>query len=285
MDNTFALETPEQIEFEYEVAGIGSRFMAALVDHLILAIIQFGFYLAVAFIDGLFGGGALFYENLLIALLLFISFLLFWGYFVLFEVAWNGQSPGKRLARLRVIQTTGYPQTGAASAIRNLVRIADFLPFSYGLGIIVMFFNARAMRLGDFAAGTMVVKEREPLSLDQLATRTAPPPTPDLLAPPLPNLARLREEEVSLAREALRRHSEGAPDHLLARLATTLAARLGVEPAAQGIEPARFLAMVVAQRDPAARATIVAPPPVPVNHLAQPAISSAGAREGEELPG
>ncbi|MBC7287208.1 MAG: RDD family protein, partial [Armatimonadetes bacterium] len=92
----------------------------------------------------------------------------FLGYFIIFEMLWNGQSPGKRAARIRVIRDDGTPITFVESAIRNLLRIVDFLPFYYGVGLLSILLSRRNKRLGDFAAGTVVVKipagdELEPL--------------------------------------------------------------------------------------------------------------------------
>jgi uncharacterized RDD family membrane protein YckC len=88
------------------------------------------------------------------------AFLLFWGYYLIFEWLWAGRTPGKRLVRIRVVDMNGTPIGFTQSLIRNLIRIVDFLPSAYGVGLVAMFSNARARRLGDFAAGTLVVKER-----------------------------------------------------------------------------------------------------------------------------
>lgn len=87
-----------------------------------------------------------------------VVFVLFWGYYIVFEVTTNGQSLGKRVLGLRVIKEGGYPVTFADSAIRNLVRIVDFLPFCYGVGLLSMLINRDWRRLGDLAAGTLVIK-------------------------------------------------------------------------------------------------------------------------------
>src|SRR5690349_215139 len=110
MDEQLTISTPEQVAFHYEVAGIGSRFVAALLDHLILALVLIPVLCAVV---SLAGGLSLFEptaENgssagyIALAILVLIEFLIFWGYFVIFEAAWNGQTPGKRAGKLRVIR-------------------------------------------------------------------------------------------------------------------------------------------------------------------------------------
>ena len=87
-----------------------------------------------------------------------VIFAMFWGYYMVFEITTNGQSPGKLALGLRVIKEGGYPISFADSAIRNLVRLVDFLPFCYGAGLLVMLINKNWQRLGDLAAGTLVVK-------------------------------------------------------------------------------------------------------------------------------
>ncbi|MEK7327557.1 MAG: RDD family protein, partial [Chloroflexota bacterium] len=96
----------------------------------------------------------------LVAIFGLISFAFFWGYYILFEMLWNGQSPGKRWVGLRVIRTDGTPITLTESIIRNLVRLVDFLPAYYGVGVVTMFINEQSRRLGDLAAGTLVVHDR-----------------------------------------------------------------------------------------------------------------------------
>jgi uncharacterized RDD family membrane protein YckC len=97
-------------------------------------------------------------------------FLVSWGYFIFFETIWNGQTPGKRLVRLRVVREGGQPVDFACAAIRNLMRYLDNLPIFYGVGLVCIFLSPRYKRLGDYAAGTMVVKERSP-HLIEIGTR------------------------------------------------------------------------------------------------------------------
>ena len=155
MNEQLSIETPEQIDLNYQQAGIGSRFFAALIDTSLLTLIALvGFYVNRRFISEL--GDML--GNWLGALGGVVVFALFWGYYMVFEITTNGQSPGKRALGLRVIKEGGYPVSFGDSAIRNLVRIADFLPFCYGVGLCVMLINKNWLRLGDLAAGTLVVK-------------------------------------------------------------------------------------------------------------------------------
>ena len=166
-DEFLNIDTPENVIFGYEVVGIGSRFMAALVDTLAIVIIQ----VVVNLTMGLIVGNLLnidIYSAWVTAVFGLISFALLWGYYIFFEMLWNGQSPGKRLVGLRVLKADGTPITLTESIVRNLVRLIDFLPIFYGLGVIVMFVNTQSRRLGDLAAGTLVVRDQEDLTLENL---------------------------------------------------------------------------------------------------------------------
>jgi hypothetical protein len=105
------------------------------------------------------------------ALLGIVGFIFFWGYYIFFEMLWNGQTPGKRWVGLRVIRTDGTPITLSESFIRNLTRLVDFLPAAYGIGIISMFLDKQSRRLGDLAAGTLVVHDRAPISIQSLSIK------------------------------------------------------------------------------------------------------------------
>ena len=169
MNEHLSIETPEQIKISYSVAGIGSRFYAALIDFAILIPILFiGYYIighAILDLDERLG-------NWLAALAGIATFALQWGYYMVFEIATNGQSPGKRVLGLRVIKVQGYPISFSDSAIRNIVRIVDMLPFAYGIGLLTMLLNKNWQRLGDLAAGTLVVKEEAKASPHLVKTPT-----------------------------------------------------------------------------------------------------------------
>ena len=154
--------------FGYEVVGIGSRFLAALVDTTIIALLLVAangilFYFLLRGFDG--GGTG---NSFIVALLSLVSFAFLWGYYIFFEMRWNGSSPGKQLVGIRVIRADGTPITLAESVIRNLVRLVDFLPGAYGLGLVTMFIDGKARRLGDLAANTLVVREQTAVSLESL---------------------------------------------------------------------------------------------------------------------
>jgi uncharacterized RDD family membrane protein YckC len=96
----------------------------------------------------------------IVAILIFLYFLLMYGYFILFESIWNGQTPGKRLTHLRVIKDSGQPITAIDAVGRNLLRIVDQLPFAYGIGVLCSWISPQSKRLGDYVAGTVVVHEK-----------------------------------------------------------------------------------------------------------------------------
>ncbi len=153
------IETPEQTALDFAVAGIGSRFLALAIDVLIQTLI--------AVVVGI--AGALLIENISTispraglwggAILILFYFFLYFGYFAFFEIFWNGQTPGKRRVGLRVIKDSGRPLTAAESIGRNLMRIVDWLPIFYGVGIASAFFTKGSKRLGDLVVGSIVVRE------------------------------------------------------------------------------------------------------------------------------
>ena len=156
------IDTPELVDIQMPLAGIGSRFIALLVDSLIwFAGILVLFVFLVIFLNP----GSLAFtgisEQWAVAVVLFFIFLLNWGYFTLFEAFWNGRTPGKRVARIRVIQRSGRAIGLFESMARNLVRYIDMQPFAlYAVGVIAIFVTRQHQRLGDLAAGTLVVRDR-----------------------------------------------------------------------------------------------------------------------------
>ena len=168
-EETLIIETPERVLLHFALASIGNRFLAVAIDHFIqyLAIVLIS--LAVLSFAGLtsnlFGEG--FFQEMpkwTVAILIIIIFALFAGYFVFFEWLWNGQTPGKRLMKLRVIREDGRPITLWEALARNLLRIFDAVPGFvlpiYSIGLITIFMSNRDQRIGDMFAGTVVVRER-----------------------------------------------------------------------------------------------------------------------------
>jgi len=165
-EDRVTIATPEGVDLELSLAGVGSRFTSALVDLtvqtiLVVAIVAVGL--------GIFDGG------LVTAAVTILSFLVFAAYDVLFEVLNAGRTPGKRLNGLRVVKTDGSPITFFPSAVRNVLRLVDILPSAYLVGIVSILVTRRNQRLGDLAAGTLVVRERQPQPPALVAPRTASP--------------------------------------------------------------------------------------------------------------
>ena len=171
------IETPEHVVLDFEIAGIGSRALAAVIDLAIIlaALISIRLLLRLLAGFGLVGGwGAAIYIG--------ATFLIMFGYFTFFEGLREGQTPGKRRMGLRVVRDTGHPVTFGTAAIRNIVRLADmFFPPPYFLGGLLVALHPRAKRLGDMVAGTVVVRDRP---FDAPAPTDRPAAPGDALAVP-----------------------------------------------------------------------------------------------------
>ena len=176
------IETPEQVDLRFPIAGIGSRFLAILADSVLQVIALFVMFVVfglivsaaphVAGTTTMVNTGAKWF----VAAVVLFYFLLYWGYFSLFEAFWNGQTPGKRLLKIRVIKDSGRQITLFESLARNLIRIVDALPSFYLVGVITMLCNREQKRLGDLVAGTIVIHERseeQPLLSHNSRTFTA----------------------------------------------------------------------------------------------------------------
>jgi uncharacterized RDD family membrane protein YckC len=171
-EETLIIETPERVPLEFALASIGNRFLAVAIDHFIqyMSIILLAwFFLSIAGYtssDVTSAPERLFTDmpKWTIAVMILVLFLVFAGYFIFFEWIWNGQTPGKRLMKLRVIRDDGRPVTLWEAIARNLLRICDAVPGFvlpvYSIGLIVIFLSPRDQRVGDIFAGTVVIRER-----------------------------------------------------------------------------------------------------------------------------
>lgn len=243
------IETPEQIAITLPIAGVGTRLLAALLD----AAIIIG-----AFIVSLFGAlsvaGIISAQRrgddatqVLGALYILLLAAALFGYFAGLELLWNGQTIGKRALGIRVLRDDGTPVDVASVLARNVVRLVDFLPVGYLIGLISLVVDRRGRRLGDIVGGTIVVREggstptlREIGAIADLAAWSLGPDEPS--AP----TDRLTEDEIAAAREFLRRAPSFAPPQRFAlgwRVAVTLAARMGYTTPPP--EPEWFLVWVV----------------------------------------
>ena len=136
------------------------------------------------------------------------AFLLFYGYFILFEIFWNGQTPGKRIIGIRVIKDTGRRLSPIESVGRNLLRIVDQMPGFYGVGVLVALLNKQSKRLGDFVAGSLVVREA---SLAQIKRSWNNAASEQSVSAPL-GAERLTEEDLILIESFLQRRHDLLPD-------------------------------------------------------------------------
>jgi uncharacterized membrane protein SpoIIM required for sporulation/uncharacterized RDD family membrane protein YckC len=228
------VETPEHVVLDLEIAGIGSRALAALVDMLIL--VGAGVALMVAL--GLLGGFGLTLGPWGSALLLLGGFAAWTGYFIFFEALRRGQTPGKRMVGIRVLMDTGHAVTPGAAAVRNLLRLADFMPPPYLAGLLLVAFHPRAKRLGDLVAGTVVARDRPG---EAPAPRAAAPGVPAIAA-----LPELSDAEFGLLLQFERRQGDLALA-ARSRLAASLAARFADHPAAAGVADADHLLALLQQ--------------------------------------
>jgi len=234
------IETPENVELEQRLAGIGSRFLAGLVDNLLLVGL-FAILFIILLLSGAnpirLRGGLSLVHNWALAMFIVVMFLLYWGYFVFFEMVTNGQSPGKKRLNIRVVKQGGGAITFTDIAIRSLLRAVDGL-LLYVVAGLSMFVTKRCQRLGDLAAGTVVVSEQ---TADYSARADKPTrtewehtPTPDQL-----RATGLEPEEYRvLANYWARRHelTVEARCRLLPRLLRPILDREGVSLPDEAIE-------------------------------------------------
>jgi uncharacterized RDD family membrane protein YckC len=238
LDERIEIETPERVAIVYDVAGIGSRFAAGAIDVFILTFVFFvlGVVVVIAASIALpksdearMAFGMAFAGAFMATLSL---------YFVGFEWFWDGQTPGKRAFDLRVVADGGGPASVGAVFVRNILRVADLLPgfAPYALGGFVMFVNRRSKRIGDYAAGTMVVRER--------TQPPAPPPRPDAPSADALSASDLERVRAFVAREPQMIASSRVA--LARRLAQDLASRHGLA----FDDPDRFLRLLASGRTP-----------------------------------
>jgi uncharacterized RDD family membrane protein YckC len=233
------ISTPEGVDVELTLAGIGSRFIAAILDLLV----QGAVLLAAAFALGVLGGTG---TGLAVAIFSILLFLVFFAYDVLFEVRSRGRTLGKRWTGLRVVRTGGRPVTFVPSCVRNVMRLVDFLPSFYAIGMLSIFATPRNQRLGDLAAGTLIVRERS----GGIRERSAPAAA--VLAPGSGegwDVSAVSARDVGTVRQFLDRRA-GLDAGARAVLASDLERRLRplVAGAPERLEPEEFLERLAAAK-------------------------------------
>jgi uncharacterized RDD family membrane protein YckC len=202
-EDRLAIATPEGVEVELTLAGIGSRFIAGAIDFTIQLLV----IVALALILQPAGDAG-------VAIFSSATFAIIFFYDVLFEVLGRGKTPGKRWTGLRVVRSGGRPITFVRSALRNILRIVDILPALYAIGMITIFATPRNQRLGDLAAGSLVVRDRrggrseavapaalEPVDLGEAATWDVSAVPADDVATVRAFLERRRQLEAQASRE------------------------------------------------------------------------------------
>lgn len=235
-EETFDIQTPENVVFGYQIAGIGSRFLASLLDTVFIVLLQVVILIVVTLIIRAVDQTA-FSEQIsgwMYAIFGMVAAIFYWGYYIFFEMLWNGQSPGKRWVGLRVIRGDGTPITLSESLIRNLARLVDFLPAAYGIGIVTMFIDKQSRRLGDLAAGTLVVQDCTPITMQDLAVKRTVHLRPwgNVSLDGFPT-ERLTNNDLNLIEDfLLRRDQLTHRESLAIQILSTLHQRLGLPPPA-----------------------------------------------------
>jgi uncharacterized RDD family membrane protein YckC len=218
------INTPENVTIEYELAGVASRCSAAVVDLLIQAaaiFVAIGAYLVLQYYMHFPDPGWI------TSALVILLFVLWWGYYVYFETKWNGQTPGKRSHRMRVITSEGAPITLTSAAVRGLIRAVDLNL----IGILSILVTSRNQRLGDLAAGTIVVMEnvewKGHLTTSHISNHEYPADNP-----PVKNIELVTPEQFQAAKRFVERAPEletGIREALAAKIAKPMMQQLGIE--------------------------------------------------------
>jgi uncharacterized RDD family membrane protein YckC len=243
-EDRISVATPEGVTLEATLAGVGSRFVAGVIDQVLRWSLLLALVALLAIVQVGFGGDA-FSGAGTVALIVAVFFVQF-GYDVLFETLASGRTPGKRWTGLRVVKKGGTPVGFLASALRNILRIVDSLPGFYLVGILSVMFTANNQRLGDLAAGTIVVRERrQTTALPSSPAASVPAPADSALY----DVSAVSAEELATVRRFLERRATLTPE-ARDRLALDMATRLGpkvVGPPRQW-EPEAFLEYLVATK-------------------------------------
>jgi uncharacterized RDD family membrane protein YckC len=256
-----AIRSPEQVELHLPIAGPTTRILAYAIDAaLILACEVLGLVLYGLAMPGLLrrlaalGGTKAASGTPQLPLFLWAALVIMMAtvelaYFLFWDLAAHGRSPGKMALGLRVVTEEGFPLDARRSLVRNLLRAADMLPFSYVVGLVAMVASRRTQRLGDLAAGTLVVRLDRPPPALPLDEEPAPADAAFRLAPA--QLACLGRAELALVRETLRRLDDlpaGQAEQVLARSVEALRARLDYGPVAPAERVAFLRALLHAAR-------------------------------------
>ena len=230
MERILDVATGESVAFRYELAGLGSRFYALFIDLAIQLTVFIGALLLLAWIGSAFPSAvkapaeadpslAKIAAGIAIGLMVFALFMLFFGYFILFEWRWGGRTPGKRLLGIRVVRDGGFPLDFTSAVVRNVVRIVETALGFYSVSAIVTLLSPENRRLGDMAAGTLVVR-------DERYERSAPIALQEAERED-PLVRELSEAERDLIRRFAARRTSLRPE---ARIALARSIAVGIRP-------------------------------------------------------
>ncbi len=236
------VETPEHVEVHFELAGVGSRMAAGLMDLLFLFLGVMVLWVG----GGVIVGGVLSRQGMLqgwfAAVMVLLMFSGVWGYFTLFEALNGGRTPGKQLLGIRVVMDTGRSITPPAAVIRNLVRLLDcYIPIPFAPALVTMFLHPSNKRPGDMAAGTIVVRDRPTDWVLGAVTESESPADPIETGPP-----ELSEDEFRLLDRFLARLSELNPD-VQVRMTAELVRRFETRIPRRSADPQGYLVTVFAE--------------------------------------
>jgi len=245
------IETPEQTSLEFPLAGIGSRFLAIALDTLlvvaaiwVVGMIALAATISLSAVSSRAGLWTL-------AVFFFVIFCIQFGYFALFEALWNGQTPGKRWTHLRVIKDSGRPISAYDAILRNLLRIVDALPTMYATGLITMLISKENKRVGDYAAGTVVIHEKPLQGLGQ-AWKAASTPMQSIQ---MTSVSQLTVDELQVIETFLNRRASLDPEvrrSMARQIALRFAGRLAIPPESRP-DNEQFLEALAEQRRNLAR--------------------------------
>jgi uncharacterized RDD family membrane protein YckC len=250
LDDSISVDTPEQIALEFPLAGIGSRFMAMLLDTLIHWVLFIAGIFALAAVEKYAPSSAWLFgwipASWLPAVIILFLFCLEWGYFAFFEMLWNGRTPGKRAAGIRVIKDSGRALNAYEAIGRNLLRAIDgmpLFPLMFIVGAVTMMITRRHQRLGDLVAGSIVVhdKKAEEVRPDWSSSVEKTVASPQL--------AKISPEELVLIETYLHRRNSldfAVRDATAHRIASRITAKTGIErPLSQSLD--EFLESIAQQ--------------------------------------
>ncbi|BAY23513.1 RDD domain-containing protein [Calothrix sp. NIES-2100] len=243
--NRVKFRTPESVELEFTLAGIGNRAWALLIDYHILALILLGFYIIfwVIIVQLSDFWVKVFGANLglwMIAIALLITFAIYSGYFVFFETLWQGQTLGKRFAKIRVVRDDGRPIGLQQAVLRGLLRPLDEFLF---IGAFLIMLGRQEKRLGDFAAGTIVIQDQIPSGSATLTISEQAKSLHEELIQ-IADLSPLLPDDFAVIREYLQRRNGMSPrarSSLSLKLSQQIQAIINLEQMPAGVAPDVFL--------------------------------------------